>query len=82
MTHWFLHFFGIEPRQTSTAYNFWSGFGSDLGEVTLIGVFVAGARHVNCHEKGCWRLGPHVQVDAEGHHIRRCHKHHREATGR
>lgn len=44
-------------------YNFWSGFGSDLGEATLIsavgiGVYT-GVRKVNCHTKGCWRIGHH-----------------------
>jgi hypothetical protein len=44
-------------------YNFWSGFGSDLGEATLIsavcvGVYT-GVRKVNCHTRGCWRIGHH-----------------------
>ena len=44
-------------------YNFWSGIGSDLGEATLIsavgiGVYT-GVRRVNCHTKGCWRIGKH-----------------------
>ena len=43
--------------------NFWSGFGSDFGEATLIsavgiGVYT-GVRKVNCHTKGCWRIGHH-----------------------
>ena len=45
-------------------YNFWSGFGSDLGEATLIsavsvGVYT-GVRKVNCHTKGRWRIGHHA----------------------
>lgn len=38
-------------------YQFWSGVGSDLGELTIVGAIVATAKHKNCHEKGCWRLG-------------------------
>ena len=44
-------------------YGFWSGFGADLGEVTLVttvglGVYT-GVRRANCHVKGCWRIGHH-----------------------
>lgn len=49
-------------------YNFWSGFGSDLGEFAAIGVLW---RKFNCHEPGCKRIGhlPH-----QGYHY--CKKHH------
>lgn len=53
-------------------YNFWSGFGSDLGELTIVTGIVMGLRHVNCHERGCWRLGHTVPESG----IRACHKHH------
>jgi hypothetical protein len=58
-------------------YGFWSGFGSDLGEATLItavgvGVYT-GARKVNCHTKGCWRIGHHV---LEGTPYILCRHHH------
>ncbi len=58
-------------------YGFWSGFGSDLGEATLVAtVFVgitAGIRKVNCHAKGCWRIGHH-QLEGTPYHL--CSKHH------
>lgn len=38
-------------------YQFWSGIGSDFGEVTLIVGFIAWWHHRNCVEKGCWRKG-------------------------
>lgn len=38
-------------------YNFWSGIGSDLGEVTLVAMAAGWWHHVNCHEQGCWRKG-------------------------
>lgn len=63
-----LHFFGLD-NGSGQAYLFWSGIGSDLGEITLLGAIVGMARHKNCHVQGCWRLGhPH-----EG--VVRCRKH-------
>ena len=58
-------------------YNFWSGIGSDLGEATLIsavgiGVYT-GVRKVNCHTKGCWRIGKH---DLDGTPYILCRHHH------
>ena len=60
-----LHFFGIDDT-SGRWYAFWSGFGSDLGELAIVGAIL---RHVNCHEKGCWRLGRHYQGTVA------CHKH-------
>lgn len=61
--HWVALHTGIIHGGPDVFYNFWSGFGSDLGEVTLIsavavGVYT-GVRKVNCHTKGCWRIGHH-----------------------
>lgn len=56
-------------------YNFWSGLGSDLGEVSvlagLLSVGVAVYRHTRCHHDGCRKFGrfPHG-------HLRLCHTHH------
>lgn len=57
-------------------YWFWSGIGSDFGEVTLIGVILSVAagfyRHHECHVDGCrlpGHLDPKVQAPA-------CPKHH------
>jgi len=47
-------------------YAFWSGFGSDLGELAIVGAII---RHVNCHQKGCWRLGHHHTGTVS------CHRH-------
>ncbi len=54
-------------------YQFWSGIGSDIGEVAILGGVITLARHVNCHVKGCWRLGGHA---VEGTPFRTCRKHH------
>lgn len=44
-------------------YNFWSGIGSDIGEITIAGAVLTSAfgayRHFNCEEPGCWRPGHH-----------------------
>jgi hypothetical protein len=56
-------------------YNFWSGIGSDISEVTLvIGILTMGAglwRAHNCHYQRCWRLGRF----RHGHFVL-CHVHH------
>ncbi len=63
LRHWLALHTGITHGGPDVYYNFWSGFGSDLGEATLIsavglGVYT-GVRKVNCHVKGCWRIGHH-----------------------
>ena len=56
-------------------YSFWSGIGSDFGELTLIasvlGSFLVAYKHIECHQEGCHRLGrfPHG-------HLKLCHVHH------
>lgn len=70
---WFLHFIGVEPRTASTAYNFWSGFGSDIGEVVIIGGLIQIYRKHNCHVRGCWRMARH---QVEGTPYITCRKHH------
>ena len=75
--HWFALHTGVLHGGPDQYYNFWSGFGSDLGEATLIsavgiGVYT-GARKVNCHTKGCWRIGHHV---LEGTPYILCRRHH------
>lgn len=59
-------------NESGPYYGFFSGFGSDLGEVTLVAGLFAFFRHSNCHVKGCLRFGKPV----EGTPYRACHKHH------
>ena len=75
--HWLALHTGIIHGGPDQYYNFWSGFGSDLGEATLIsavaiGVYT-GVRKVNCHTKGCWRIGRHP---LEGTPYVLCRHHH------
>lgn len=53
-------------------YQFWSGVGSDFGELVLLGVFVTFWRHHNCHVHRCWRLSWHPHPD-HGHPVCRVH---------
>ena len=53
---WLLHYTGINDT-SGPWYGFWSGFGSDIAEITLVAGVIAFFRHRNCHVKGCWRLG-------------------------
>jgi len=75
--HWVALHTGVLHGGPDLYYNFWSGFGSDLGEATLIsavgiGVYT-GVRKVNCHTKGCWRIGRHT---LEGTPYILCRHHH------
>ena len=77
--HWLALHTGTLHGGPDLYYNFWSGFGSDLGEATLIsavgiGVYT-GVRKVNCHTKGCWRIGHH-QLDGTPYIL--CRHHHPE----
>jgi hypothetical protein len=75
--HWFALHTGSTQTLSGPYYNFWSGFGSDIGEATLVAtVFVGvytGLRKVNCHTKGCWRIGHHP-LEGTPYHL--CRHHH------
>lgn len=66
------------------SYNFWSGIGSDFGEVTLVGIAVGSILavwnvyrklrpHLECHEETCAKLALHK---IEGTPLRVCWHHH------
>ena len=38
-------------------YEFWSGIGSDVSEVTLLGLALGAYKHINCEQPHCWRPG-------------------------
>ena len=77
-----LHLMGVKPRAVSSTYNFWSGFGSDIGEVVLIGAILGAFKKVNCHTPGCWRFGSHDWPDANGVTHKLCRKHHPQVEQR
>ncbi len=78
MWNWLLHLIGVRPAPFAGggANAFWSGFGSDLGEVVIIGGMVQLYRKHTCHvdsPRFCWRLGTHP---VDGTPYRVCKTHH------
>jgi hypothetical protein len=67
---WVLHLTGSD-NLSGPWYGFWSGFGSDLGELAIVGGLVSLYWRHNCHVKRCWRIG---RLPAGGFLV--CHKHH------
>ena len=59
MIHWLSQAFStyVLHVEHNNGYQWWSGAGSDLTELALLGAVVTHFRHHNCHHKGCWRLG-------------------------
>jgi hypothetical protein len=70
--HQFLEFFGI-IGESGKGYGFWSGVGSDIGELAIVGSLLGLLRARNCHVERCWRLGRHL-VEGTPHVV--CRKHH------
>jgi hypothetical protein len=71
--HWLLHVLGVDDL-SGRWYGFWSGFGSDIGELAIAGGLVTMIRQRNCEVHRCWRLGRHAT--AAGHRV--CRRHHPE----
>jgi hypothetical protein len=57
------------------AYSFWSGVGSDLGEVAIVGAVLGAYHRHNCVHKGCWRIARHQVTDHDGTTHPSCRKH-------
>jgi hypothetical protein len=75
MWNWLLHEIGVRPTSGSGAYAFWSGFGSDIGEVAIIGGLVTVVRRQNCGVQGCWHFGRH-EYEMNGIKHKLCANHH------
>lgn len=56
-------------------YGFWSGFGSDLGEIAIIGSLLAVYKHHNCAVARCPRIA-HRKYEIKETKQYTCHKHH------
>jgi hypothetical protein len=70
LQHWLAIHLGVD-NEPGPYYGFFSGSGSDLGEIALIGGLVAMVRRHNCEVRRCWRIGRHKT--AAGHHVCRVH---------
>jgi len=81
VTHWFEIHTGISSDSGQYG-TFWSGFGSDLAELGILGALATAAYHLvkkwNCHEPGCWRIGNHP---AAGGQFNLCYRHHPDFMG-
>ena len=74
---WFVHFLGVDfgvPYGHWIWYNFWSGFGSDLQEFSVLGAVGAIYLKINCHQQGCPRIGRFPAIEGQGWHY--CKTHH------
>ena len=81
MGHWLQIHTGT-VNEPGPYYGFWSGFGSDLAEFSILGAIGAGVyqlvKKYNCHEPGCWRIGNHP---AAGGQFLLCYRHHPDYRG-
>jgi hypothetical protein len=66
------HYLGLNDP-SGPIYLFWSGFGSDLGEVTLVAALVGLFRSHNCAVTGCIRTRT---FPVAGSPWKACRKHH------
>lgn len=62
--HHLLHWLAVHTGSDHTAgnsvyYNFFSGSGSDIGELAIVGGLVGIYRRHNCHQRWCWRIARH-----------------------
>ena len=80
--HWLQVHLGIVD-EAGPYYGFWSGFGSDLAELSILGATGTAVYQVvkkfNCHAPGCWRVGNHP---AAGGQFMLCYRHHPDYQGK
>jgi hypothetical protein len=87
--HWWLpfqHWLAIHTgtdNEPGPYYGFWSGFGSDIGEVALVGAVFAVYKRHNCHRRWCWRFGHYDFTNEQtGLTYKLCRKCHPDHPGR
>ena len=72
---WLPHILGIDDP-AGRWYAWWSGIGSDFGEVTIVGAILGTYYKHTCHQERCWRIGRHA-VDGTPW----CNRHHQAVRG-
>ncbi len=81
--HWLAVHTGSTAIPIGPYYNFWSGFGSDIGEITIITGLVAIYKKNNCQVRRCLSFGHHDWVDPDTSVIYRvCRLHHPDHPGK
>jgi hypothetical protein len=82
MGHWLEVHTGV-VNEPGPYYGFWSGFGSDLEELGILGAIGAAiyqlVKKYNGHEPGCWRIGNHPAADGQ---FNLCYRHHPDFQGK
>lgn len=81
MWHSLLVFFGIDD-EAGPGYGFFSGVGSDLGEIAIIGAVLGAYHRHNCHTVKCWRIARHTVVDHDGTTYPACRKHRQQIVAK
>lgn len=61
--NWLAHIAGLDDG-SGRWYLWWSGMGSDLGYLAVLGLFW---HHLNCREPGCWRIARHRTAHCRKH---------------
>jgi hypothetical protein len=74
--NWMFEVFGLGDGAGSQ-YLFWSGAGSDITELAIVGALLGALRKHNCETHRCWRMGRHDWTDpttGQTHKLcRKCH---------
>jgi hypothetical protein len=82
VNHWLAVHTGT-INESGPYYGFWSGFGSDIAELGILGAICTGSyqlvKKYNCHEPGCWRVGTHPAADGQ---FLLCYRHHPDFEGK
>ncbi len=75
--HWFNWFKDLTGAwdPSGPTYNFWSGFAPNIAFVSIFGTVIAHWRHINCHERHCFRIARH-EYDFDGVKYKVCARHH------
>ena len=75
---WWIEVHTGTVNESGPYYGFFSGFGSDLSELALLGAVAAGYRKINCRQPRCLRIGHYP--DSRG--VKWCGMHHPDHKGR
>jgi hypothetical protein len=82
--HWLAYMTGsLNTSGAPPNYNFFSGFGSDLGEVTIVAALATMYKKHSCHQRWCWRFAHYDLTSPDGSiAYRLCRAHHPAHPGR
>ena len=79
--HWLWTWFAIHTgtyNESGPYYGFFSGFGSDISEIAILGGLILAFKHHNCAVHGCLRISRRHYAVKGTAGLRTCHKHYTE----